>query len=62
MKMWLNDRKVKEAEFYIPCNRCIFNRNVPYHQFRTTCLLRTLNLRNDHGWCFSGYNYENMVK
>ena len=61
MKIWLNDKKVKESGFSIPCYRCVFNRNVLYHQFRTTCLLRTFNLRTDHDWCFRGYVYENMA-
>lgn len=62
MKVWLNDREVKKYEFSIPCDLCVFNRNVPYDGFLDSCLLRILNLRNDHDWCFSGYNYENMVK
>jgi hypothetical protein len=57
MKIWLNDRKVKESEFYTPCRRCVFNK-VTYNQF-TGCLLRTFNLIND--WCFRGYYYENMA-
>lgn len=61
MKIWLNDRKVKETEVAIPCHRCIFNKRVPYNHFAGRCLLRTLNLRNDHDWCFSGYAYENMA-
>ncbi len=61
MKIWLNGRKVKKSEVYIPCYRCIFNRNVPYNQFVGRCLLRTFNLRSDHEWCYNGYNYENMA-
>lgn len=62
MKIFLNDRKIKESEFAIPCHNCVFNINVPYNQFRSSnCLLRTLNLRNDRDWCFGGYFYENMV-
>lgn len=61
MKIWLNNRKVKESEFSIPCHHCIFNRNVLDHQFITTCLLRTFNLRNDYDWCFKGYVYEDMA-
>lgn len=60
MKMWLNDRKVKESEIYIPCYHCIFNR-ITDNQFVGRCLLRTFNLRSDHDWCYSGYNYENMA-
>ena len=62
MKMWLNDKKVKEGEFGIPCHGCVFNRNALYHQFKTTCLLRTFNLRNDDNWCIKGYVYENMAQ
>ena len=60
MKIWLNDKKVKESEIYIPCYRCVFNR-VTYNQFIGSCLLRTFNLRNYNDWCFSGYEYENMA-
>jgi hypothetical protein len=59
--MWLNDKKVKETEFATPCYGCVFNRNVLYHQFKTTCLLRIFNLRNDDDWCIKGYVYENMA-
>jgi hypothetical protein len=62
MKMWLNNRKVKESGFSIHCHRCIFNRNPPHDGFLHNCLLRILNLRTDHDWCFKGYFYENMVK
>lgn len=39
MKIWLNDRKVKEAEVCIPCHCCVFNKSVPYNQFASRCLL-----------------------
>lgn len=60
MKIWLNNRKVKESEVYIPCYCCIFNRVAHNQLFTGSCLLRTLNLRNTD-WCFSGYTYENMA-
>lgn len=62
MKIWLNDKKVKESEFAIPCHCCIFNRSVPYNYFVGRCLLRTFNLRTSHDWCFRGYFYEDMEK
>lgn len=61
MKIWLNNRKVKKLEFSIPCYNCVFNTNVPYDGHLDNCLLRVLNVRNGHDWCFSGYAYENMA-
>lgn len=61
MKIWLNDKKVKESKSSIPCHHCIFNRNVPGSQFIGRCLLRTFNLRNNYDWCATGFVYENMA-
>lgn len=61
MKIWVNDRKVKESDLPLPCHCCVFSRTVPNYQFISRCLLRTFNLRNDHDWCFNGYIYENMA-
>ena len=61
MKIWVNDRKVKESEVFIPCHCCVFNKSVPYNQFVSRCLLRTFNLRKDYDECSKGYYYENMA-
>ena len=61
MKIWLNNKKVKEYKYYIPCYSCVFNRNIPPGQWSYRCLLQIVNLRNDHDWCFRGYGYEDMA-
>lgn len=61
MKIWLNNKKAKESDIPLPCHYCVFNREILYHQFRSTCLLRILNVRSDHDWCLKGYCYENMA-
>lgn len=61
MKIWLNNREVKESDSLLPCYYCVFNKSVPYNQFVGRCLLRTFNLRKDREECYKGYNYENMA-
>lgn len=62
MKMWLNDKLVKESNTSLPCHCCAFSRSDSHYQFVSRCLLRTFNLRKYYDWCFKGYYYENMAK
>lgn len=62
MKIWLNDRKVKESNLHLSCYPCVFNRNSIDHPFRSTCLLRALNVRSVYDLCSKGYCYETIVK
>lgn len=61
MKMWLNDKNVKESDSILPCYFCVFNKNVSYKPYIHNCLLQTFNVRNAHDWCVKGYEYENMA-
>lgn len=61
MKIFLNDRKVKEAGHALSCSRCIFGRSDSYNPYISICLLKTFNLKKEHDWCFQGYVYEDMA-
>lgn len=61
MKIFLNDRKIKESSLAITCFHCACSRDVEYNPYARRCLMRTFNLRNDHDWCFKGYVYEDMA-
>lgn len=61
MKIFLNDRKIKESRYAISCSHCACNRDVTYNPYAKCCLMRTFNIRKDHDWCFRGYVYEDMA-
>lgn len=58
MKIWLNNREVKETDRWIKCNKCVFMRETG-DKFNLLCLARAFNLQNDV--CLRGYQYEDNV-
>ena len=58
MKIWLNNRKVKETNHYIMCNKCVFLRKSGYG---FQCLANIFNLQYNSSVCELGYQYEDNV-
>lgn len=61
MKMWLNNRKVKEADYFIMCDECVFMRIIDYDKYNIRCLSKTFNLLKKGLGCKFGYQYEDNV-
>lgn len=61
MKIWLNNRKVKETNHYITCNKCVFMRDSRDLMHNCICLAKTFNLRDRYSICKLGYQYEDDV-
>ena len=60
MKIWLNNRKVKETNHYIMCNECVFMRDSSDCIHSHLCLAKTFNLQCKYSICL-GYQYEDNV-
>lgn len=58
MKIWLNDRKVRETDRFIICDKCVMNRERD-DGYTHQCLAILFNLQGD--LCIHGYQYENKV-
>lgn len=58
MKIWLNDREVKETNRFIMCNKCVFKRETGYRQ-TLQCLAKTFHLLDQA--CMHGYQYESEI-
>ena len=54
MKIWLNNRKVKETNHYITCNECVFMRDSSDCNSHI-CLAKTFNFQDRYLICKLGY-------
>lgn len=58
MKIWLNNREVKETNCFIMCNSCVFQRETG-HRHMVQCLAKYFHLSDRV--CMRGYQYEDKI-
>lgn len=59
MKIWLNDRKIKESDHFILCDECALNRK-RNDEYTHQCLAAMLFHLYEQS-CIRGYQYEDKV-
>ena len=60
MKIFLNDRKIKETNHFVMCDKCVLMRETNT-KLLIRCLARTFNLCKKGHFCSRGYQYEDKV-